>query len=122
MKLQTAEKFNERFQKKCNELIALRESKGHDYSGADQQIPRDQLASYRLASLLGIGSCLCNMYGRFCEKIARIGVALKQDTLKNESLTDTLRDIAVIATLMQLEYEDDMLPTTNNAVYERSTE
>ena len=107
MKLQTADQFNERFKAKCCELVTLREAKGHDYAGSDQQIPRDQLASYRLTAQLGVGTCVTNMYCRICEKIARFGVFLKQDTLKNESAEDTLKDMAVIAILMWLELEDE---------------
>ena len=89
------------FRAELEEIYALHAAKRSDYTAESV----DRLANYRFtASMVGIPVEQA-MFGRMCEKIYRIkSIMDKGGDVKvlDESLADTLRDIAVIAVLIKL--------------------
>ena len=89
------------FRAELEEIYALHAAKRSDYTAESV----DRLANYRFtASMVGVPVERA-MFGRMCEKIYRIkSIMDKGGDVKvlDESLADTLRDIAVIAVLIKL--------------------
>lgn len=82
-----------RFYKLLDEIAALHSSKSHDYTPAD-----DPLANFHRSERLGIPAWKGTLV-RMGDKWGRIEQLAAGKTPKNESLRDTLIDLAVYALL-----------------------
>ena len=91
-----------RFYQILDELAELHSCKNHDYAG------EDPLSNFRLAERMGIPAwkgCLVRM----SDKISRLWSFAKKGKLevKDESVIDTAKDLAVYSILMILLYLED---------------
>lgn len=87
------------FTEELDAIKTLHDAKKHDYTGGQHP-----LANYAFsASMVGLPPYL-GMFQRMCEKVYRIHALTQSgsEPVVDESLTDTLRDIAIIAILMRL--------------------
>ena len=88
------------FDRELDEIRDLHAAKRADYTGDESA-----LANYEFSSgMMGV-PVVTGMFGRLCEKVFRIKSLLgtgKEPKVTDEAMTDTLRDIAIIATLMRL--------------------
>lgn len=92
--------YPDAFERKLNEIKKLHEAKRSDYTGGQHPL-FNYIKSARLAGITPEQG----MFARMCEKIIRLSVLLPQGSdpaVSNESIDDTLRDIAIISILMQL--------------------
>lgn len=89
------------FERELNAIASLQEAKRADYTGGSG----DRLANYRFSSeAIGV-STLAGMFMRFSEKYYRAKQLLRpgaEAKVKDESIADTFRDLAIIAILMKL--------------------
>lgn len=90
------------FSEALTRLQGIHEAKNHDYTGG-----RDRLANYAFsAEMIGVPTHV-GMFGRMCEKVYRLrSLFAKGGAARNESVKDTLDDIAIIAILMRLALND----------------
>lgn len=88
------------FDDELEQIRALHDAKRSDYTGGGHK-----LANYRFAAqMIGV-STFEGMFMRLCEKVYRIRSVLSkggQVAVKNEPITDDLRDMAIIPILMKL--------------------
>ena len=93
------------FDRELDEIRDLHAAKRADYTGDESA-----LANYEFsAEMMGV-PVVTGMFGRLCEKVFRIKSLLgtgKEPKVTDEKMTDTLRDIAIIATLMRLHLSGD---------------
>ena len=94
------EKRNPKFHALLDEIRDLHDRKNHDYA-ADN----DPLSNFRRCQALGI-SPLVGVLVRLGDKQARIEQIVSGKTPKNESLRDSLIDLAVYALIDVLLLED----------------
>jgi hypothetical protein len=88
--------FNQ-FTKKMRETIF---KKGNDYAGADR------LSNFKLAGAITGTSGQLNCLNLIATKVARLGVLLRTREVNNESISDSILDLANYAVLLdQLESE-----------------
>lgn len=92
---------DKRFYKILDELAKIHSCKNHDYAG------EDALSNFKLSENIGIPAwkgCLVRM----TDKMSRIWNFAKQEKLEvsDESIIDTLKDLAVYSILCILLYED----------------
>ncbi len=92
----------EQFKNLLNELEELHNRKGHDYSGDD-----DRSSNFYLTEQMGIPAwkgCLVRM----SDKFARLCQFAKTEELKvkDESVIDTLKDMAVYSLLCIMLFEE----------------
>lgn len=90
----------EKFHRILNELADLHDKKQNDY-GKDG----DPLANVRAAEEWGVDSWV-GAGIRMTDKIRRLQKAATGGTLKNESVEDSLRDIAVYAIIALILFEE----------------
>jgi len=87
--------FHENFTKK---ILDISKRKGADYCGAENS---DPFANFRQVEILGICSTEQGFLARMTDKMSRIASLIKQDArVKDESIEDTLGDLANYAILM----------------------
>ncbi len=100
----TRDEFTSRFQAILTEMYELMKKKNHDYAG-----DTDPLSNFRLCEKAGISAWKGICAVRMCDKMSRILNFSKSGELKvkDESLKDTLRDIANYAILAMIAYEDE---------------
>jgi hypothetical protein len=80
--------------------------KGNDYAN------EDRLSNFKLAgSVCGL-SAEQNCLSLIATKVARLGVLLKTNTPNNESIEDSVLDLACYATLLFMLLKDSHEPTT----------
>tara|TARA_Y100000310_G_scaffold342363_1_gene445317 strand:- start:1880 stop:2200 length:321 start_codon:yes stop_codon:yes gene_type:complete len=105
----------DKFQKDLAEFFevckGLQERKRHDYTGDN-----DPLYNYHIsAALMGVSTPL-GMLGRLQEKVVRVGLALRGGALEvaDESVKDSLRDIAILASLIAVSTKEDVDNNTSS--------
>lgn len=93
--------FSKEFFGKCHEIM---ESKNADYSGAQD----DPFANFKAIEIYGIATEV-GFLTRMTDKMARLASFIKRGELlvKDESVTDTLRDLANYSMLLAAYLEDN---------------
>lgn len=101
MKRNELVEFSKEFFEKCHEIM---ESKNADYSGAQE----DPFANFKAVEVYGILTEV-GFLTRMADKMARIASFIKRGELlvKDESVTDTLRDLANYSMLLAAYLEDN---------------
>lgn len=91
-------------QKCCDHMLSIAKAKNADYTGASN----DPFANFRLVEEIGICSVEQGMLTRMSDKLSRLASFTKQGTLqvKDESVTDTLLDLANYCILFAAYLED----------------
>ena len=91
------------------EMAATHDRKSHDYATSDKPFINYEFAG-TIANLFSHSAIDAGFAGRLAEKIMRLSVLEKGGLQpKNESVADTERDIAVIATLWMAARKDKQL-------------
>lgn len=93
--------YKDRFEDVCKEMIALHNKKGIDYGSDD-----DPYANVRASQGFGVPPWLGAVI-RLNDKIIRVQSFVRNGKLENESLYDSLRDIAVYGVIAQVLYEEE---------------
>lgn len=90
------------FESYLNKMQEIHRAKRADYTGGG-----DILHNYRTSAKLAGITVGTGMFARMCEKIVRLSVCLPKDgtEVKDETVEDTLLDVAIIAILMLVERE-----------------
>ena len=85
---------------KCKQMIEVTKRKNADYSGASEK--DDPFANFRIVEMVGICSVETGFLTRISDKLARIATFAKKKQLlvKDESVEDTLIDMANYCILM----------------------
>jgi len=93
------EAFVENHTKLCNDLITITRKKNADYSGASED---DPFANFSIVESNNICSVETGMMVRMSDKMSRISTFVKKGILQveDESVEDTLKDLANYALLM----------------------
>lgn len=92
----------EKFHAALKEIAQLHDVKGADYDGSNGS----EYQNHRAILKWGIPAWKSPML-RIGEKLARIQVAAQNNTLKNESVEDSLQDIAVLSLIALVLYRDE---------------
>lgn len=89
-------KFHREF---CDRMIEITAAKNHDYAGFGDD---DPFANFTVVERCGVSSTEQGFLTRMMDKISRINSFVKQGVLnvKDESIQDTLQDLANYAALM----------------------
>lgn len=96
------EKQQEVFNSTVETMRAIMFSKGNDYANIDR------LSNFKLAGQIAGGNASKNCLNLIATKVARLGVLLNVDsTPNNESIDDTLIDLANYAILLLMIRMDD---------------
>jgi hypothetical protein len=88
------------FDRELDEIRVLHAAKRADYTGDESALANYEFSSGMMGVPVAVG-----MFGRLSEKLFRIKSLLgtgREPRVTDEKMTDTLRDIAIIATLMRL--------------------
>lgn len=98
-----ADERRPRIEELLDELGAIARHKRSDYTGPNQ----DPLHNYRASAALAGITAQQSMFGRLCEKVIRVSSIMQNGDIavKDETINDTLNDIAIIALLMRIDYE-----------------
>jgi len=92
----------EEFEKNLKIMLELTKAKNHDYAKGD-----DPYKNFRLVEQLGICSVETGILVRMCDKMSRIANLIDTDAkVKDESIADTLIDMANYANLMKCYREE----------------
>ncbi len=96
----------EHFNRICSELSSIRSKKSLDYTGSNPDPFYNYSASAALAGLTTQQS----IFARMCEKVIRISSLIQtnrtdQPAVTDESIIDTLNDIAIQAIMLRQEIE-----------------
>ena len=78
-------------------------SKSDDYADVENCV----LSNFKLAGNISGGSAKINCLNLIATKVARLGVLLKGKTPKNESVSDSLLDLANYAVLLDMIIADE---------------
>jgi len=92
----------ERFNEIVNEMVELHDKKNHDYAG-DEYLSNFLMCEKHMGIPGWIGCII-----RLSDKMARIMNLAKTDEISvgDETITDTLMDLAVYAIITRILYED----------------
>ena len=94
MTKQEQEDFFDEYINKMRDVLL---NKGDDYANADR------LSNFKMAGLIAGGSAQLNCLNLIATKVARLGVLLNsQDKPKNESINDSIMDLANYAMLLAM--------------------
>ena len=87
-----------------NDCLATSRAKNNDYTGAGD----DPFANFRIVEHNGISTTEAGMLVRMSDKMSRLATFAKKGVLevKDESVTDTLKDLANYAALLAAYIED----------------
>lgn len=88
------------FDRELDEIRVLHAAKRADYTGDESALANYEFSSEMMGVPVAVG-----MFGRLSEKVFRIKSLFntgRTPAVSDEKMTDTLRDIAIIATLMRL--------------------
>ena len=92
----------EEFEKNLKIMLELTKAKNHDYAKGD-----DPYKNFRLVEQLEICSVETGILVRMCDKMSRIANLIDTDAkVKDESIADTLIDMANYANLMKCYREE----------------
>ncbi len=88
------EDFFDEYVKRMRDVLL---NKGDDYAN------RDRLSNFKLAGLIAGGNAKINCLNLIATKVARLGVLLNSnDEPKNESINDSIMDLANYALLLAM--------------------
>ena len=105
MTKQEQQQFFDEYVNKMREVLL---NKGDDYANADR------LSNFKLAGLIAGGNAKTNCLNLIATKVARLGVLLNSnDEPKNESVSDSILDLANYAMLLAM-IDDEFNRLTNN--------
>lgn len=105
MTKQEQQEFFDQYVNKMREVLL---NKGDDYANADR------LSNFKLAGLIAGGNAKTNCLNLIATKVARLGVLLNSnDEPKNESVSDSILDLANYAMLLAM-IDDEFNRLTNN--------
>ena len=117
--------YMEFHQSMCNKMVEITKQKNHDYTGKGN----DPFANFRNTKNCGGASPLQGFLVRMNDKIARVSSFVEKGILKvkDESVEDTLLDLANYAILMRGYIEDSKeqtvsFPAFNSISKERFTD
>lgn len=100
----TREEYLEAFAIECGEYVNLTSRKNNDYAGSE-----NAFKNFTLVEFLTNGSITTEMgiIVRLCDKLQRVTNLLlgTKSMVKNESIHDTVRDMAVYATILNIIYK-----------------
>ena len=103
----TKQEQQEFFDKYVNKMRQVLLNKGDDYANADR------LSNFKLAGLIAGGNAKTNCLNLIATKVARLGVLLNSnDEPKNESVSDSILDLANYAMLLAM-IDDEFNRLTN---------
>lgn len=102
--MMTSEEQSKRFTEILTTIKKLHDNKRHDYADTD-----DIFANFRLSNLAGISPWKGSVV-RMGDKYARISNFIKKGDLKfkEESIKDTLMDMAIYSLITIILYEEEM--------------
>ena len=104
----TKQEQQEFFDEYVNKMREVLLNKGDDYANADR------LSNFKLAGLIAGGNAKTNCLNLIATKVARLGVLLNSnDEPKNESVSDSILDLANYAMLLAM-IDDEFNRLTNN--------
>ena len=104
----TKQEQQEFFDEYVNKMREVLLNKGDDYANADR------LSNFKLAGLIAGGNAKTNCLNLIATKVARLGVLLNSnDKPKNESVSDSILDLANYAMLLAM-IDDEFNRLTNN--------
>jgi hypothetical protein len=104
MTKQEQQEFFDQYVDKMRDVLL---NKGDDYANADR------LSNFKLAGLIAGGSAKTNCLNLIATKVARLGVLLNsKDKPKNESISDSIMDLANYALLLAM-IDDEFNRLTN---------
>ena len=92
--------YVDRFDEVLAEMSALHSKKGADYGGTN-----DPYANVRASAEFGIAPWVGALV-RLNDKITRLKSFLRRGKLENESVEDSIQDIAVYAIIMRILYDE----------------
>lgn len=105
MTKQEQQQFFDEYVNKMREVLL---NKGDDYANADR------LSNFKFAGLIAGGNAKTNCLNLIATKVARLGVLLNSnDKPKNESVSDSILDLANYAMLLAM-IDDEFNRLTNN--------
>ena len=103
----TKQEQQEFFDEYVNKMREVLLNKGDDYANADR------LSNFKLAGLIAGGNAKTNCLNLIATKVARLGVLLNSnDEPKNESVSDSILDLANYAMLLAM-IDDEFNRLTN---------
>ena len=95
------------FDEYINKMRDVLLNKGDDYANADR------LSNFKMAGLIAGGNAQLNCLNLIATKVARLGVLLNsKDKPKNESISDSIMDLANYALLLAM-IDDEFNRLTN---------
>ena len=105
--MMTSEEQSKRFTEILTTIKKLHDNKRHDYADTD-----DIFANFRLSNLAGISPWKGSVI-RMGDKYARISNFIKKGDFKfkEESIKDTLMDMAIYSLITMVLYEEEMFNT-----------
>lgn len=114
----THEEYLQYHKNMCDKMQSITKSKNHDYAG----FCNDAFANFKLVELCGIASVEQGFLTRISDKLSRINSFIKQSVLnvKDESIEDTLLDLANYAILMAGYIKDKKRQFVTNVLSESS--
>ena len=103
----TGKKFIWYHKKVCENLQKIVEKKNNDYAGSE--IDNDAFKNFKMVEQFGICSAEAGVLVRMTDKLARISTFVKDGQLKvkDESVKDTLDDLANYAIILRAIIDDD---------------
>lgn len=101
----TSEQYQEFHKTLCDEARALSASKNNDYAAPEENRdnPNRIFRNFTLCEVMGIASTEAGFLVRLCDKFSRLSNLLKPEhiqTVKDESLKDTMKDIVNYTVLL----------------------
>jgi hypothetical protein len=103
----TKQEQQEFFDEYINKMRDVLLNKGDDYANADR------LSNFKLAGLIAGGNAKTNCLNLIATKVARLGVLINsKDKPKNESISDSIMDLANYALLLAM-IDDEFNRLTN---------
>jgi hypothetical protein len=105
----TKQEQQEFFDEYVNKMRDVLLNKGDDYAN------RDRLSNFKLAGLIAGGNAKINCLNLIATKVARLGVLINSnDKPKNESISDSIMDLANYALLLAM-IDDEFNRLTNKS-------
>ena len=92
------------FQDLIQRIVSLHEAKAHDYGAGSGDI----LHNYRFSAQMAGIKTSRGIFARLCEKVTRVSSLLDKDVrVKDETITDTCLDMAVISLLLIIAFNEE---------------
>jgi hypothetical protein len=98
MKKITTKEFLERLKELHEEGLEITKNKNADYSGID-----DPFRNFKIVEDMGVATTEEGFMTRMCDKMSRIATLIhKKQNVKDESIKDTLLDLANYALILRV--------------------